>query len=150
MTIHQKRLSGFNSGEFSCPICKSINNCLVPIFSLSEIAKEVESLQGNYADSEEAPLQFFIDDVGKKVLDFFTEYLSLIIKTQTGYICKKDFAGDNGPQEYSKLQLQILLRDIKSNPERVVSQSSNFFVHNINLIDVKGGLSYIKNEYNLD
>jgi hypothetical protein len=31
---YQKSLSGFSDGEFACPVCKSLNNALMPIYSL--------------------------------------------------------------------------------------------------------------------
>ena len=38
---YQKQLSGFSAGEFACPICKGINNSIMPSYSFLEVSKMI-------------------------------------------------------------------------------------------------------------
>jgi len=59
--IQYRRISGLTEGEFQCPICKSINNALMPIYSLRDIVQDIESLQPKEA-KEQSDARYDITD----------------------------------------------------------------------------------------
>ena len=74
--IQQRRISGLSEGEFQCPICKSINNGLMPIYSLRDIVLDnIESLQPKEAKGQSVS-RYDITDQAKLILDFYVEFNS--------------------------------------------------------------------------
>ena len=61
---YQKRLSGFSDGEFACPICKSINNAIMPIYEIGKISQ--------------------LDEKMKNLVDFVLEIISDVVQKQEG------------------------------------------------------------------
>jgi hypothetical protein len=45
--FYQHRQNGFNEEEFSCPICKTLTNTLLPLFSFDDIVHQVPKLKDN-------------------------------------------------------------------------------------------------------
>ena len=72
---YQKRISGLRFGEFQCPVCKSINNGIMPSLSLEDACKldDFELTEGD--DGK-------MSDKALKLLDFYMDLLSEIIKVQ--------------------------------------------------------------------
>lgn len=81
---YNKKLTGFSSDEFSCPICKSINNSIVPIYSFRDFELE---LQLDPQDQGEA-LVLSDQDIG--VMEFYVDYFAQVAKKQQGFLCKRD------------------------------------------------------------
>jgi len=68
---YQKQLTGLGGGEFACPICKSINNGLMPIYSLESVAQDIECLVRQTAGGK-----YVLDADAKRILDLYTEFIS--------------------------------------------------------------------------
>jgi hypothetical protein len=77
---YQKKISGFSFGEFACPICKSINNSILPSKSLSQVRKNMPDLQSLEEN------EVVISDATVQLLDFYTDVFSALIKTQQGFM----------------------------------------------------------------
>lgn len=77
--MFQKQICGFEDGEFQCPICKSINNTVFPMYSLDEVAK-ASNLFGDIPVPENvnSPEEFILDDKSKKLVDFYMDFFSLL------------------------------------------------------------------------
>lgn len=69
---YQKQVNGFSFGEFMCPVCKCINNGILPSYSLEEASKMVPDLNELSGQS-------------LKLLDFYMDMFSELIKAQQGF-----------------------------------------------------------------
>jgi hypothetical protein len=66
-------LTGFNTDEFACPICKSIQNSLVPMYSLKDFEPEmdVQTKKEKFVSSHEKDIP---------LMEFYVDYLSQVVK----------------------------------------------------------------------
>jgi hypothetical protein len=132
---HNQQLTGFSPDEFACPICKSIQNSLVPIYSLKDFEGEmdVQTKKDKFVSSQEKDIP---------LMEFYVDYLAQIVKKQQGFLSKEE----HGDKEYQRMMRTILLIDVKQNPRDVIKHLSSYFVHRISLIDIKGLEDFRKGE----
>lgn len=60
----------------------------MPIYSLRDAAQEIDAL--NPKDLGQKQVEYVIDDLCKKFLDFYVEIISPVVINQQGFICKEE------------------------------------------------------------
>jgi hypothetical protein len=105
------QINGFSYDEFACPVCKSINNSLMPSYPIDEVIK-IEKNQK-------------IDQDLKKLMDFYIDFFDKIIKNQKGYKIEGE-------------EFSLFLRNIYADPEFFISHMIDHFTHRIFLTDIRG------------
>jgi len=108
-------------GEFSCPICKTYSNGIIPEVGFQEIK-----------DSELGKV--------REYLDFFMDFLSKIITVQRGQEPAAIIRGEKPSQS------AILPTDVYHNTEEVLNSIVNFATHKIFLVDLKGIATFKKSD----
>lgn len=121
---YQIQLSGFQFGEFACPICKCICNSVVPSYSFSEILNPESPLFISSLTEKDESGMVDIPEEKTQLIDIYTSLINQLMKSQLGLV-------------HHQLPT-ILLRDIKEDPILVVETIIKFMLHNIHLIDIKG------------
>ena len=83
-----------------------------------------------------------IDPNTKFVLDFYVDHFSKIIIKQQGFLSIEE----RGVGNVLLLERPIVLKNIKSDPQRFLQGISQYMTHIVNLIDVKGMTSFPSNQ----
>lgn len=118
---YQRQLAGFSSGEFTCPICKGLSNCLLPSVPLSTVQKLSPGL---FECDSEDKLVMSNELIG--LLGFYMDALSEVMKAMRGWSAE------------GKKPKDTLLVEIKKGPLKIMSTALDHFVHTLSLIDIKG------------
>ena len=105
------------------------------------LAKFVESIRADGANGEECKAEdedkgkLIISPKGKALLDFYVDFFSQTVLKQQGILSKDDPAAAVG---------EVMLRDFKEKPSRIIEQVQASIIHQINLIDVCGTAQFTK------
>jgi phage FluMu protein Com len=105
------QVNGFSYNEFACPVCKSINNSLIPYFPIDEVMEN----KGSISSYQQ-----------KQLADFYIDFFSEIIKNRIG-----ERFDSSEPK-------QVLLSDVMNEPHEFISKVIDHFCHTIYLTDIKG------------
>jgi hypothetical protein len=108
---YQMQVNGFNFNEFACPVCKSINNSLMPSYPIDQVYQDEDQI-GAFQH--------------KQLVDFYVDFFSEIIKNRIG-------------ERFEAIEAkQVLLKDMIEQPGEFISNVVDHMTHTIFLTDIKG------------
>lgn len=105
--------------------------------------KFVESIRADGANGEECKAEdqdadsLIISSKVKAFLDFYVDFFSQVVLKQQGILSKDDPGAAVG---------EVMLRDFKERPSRIIEQVQANIIHQINLIDVCGTGQFAKDQ----